>query len=124
VPPGSESRVPSRRSQGNVVLMAVLWLTPHYPVDPPGPRMADVRGLFRDERGRLRNGVALSILRYKCPNTSIEVMTGIDTDRDALARMRKLRISVWCPCCDTTHSIPAEEMYFSSKIAPSLATQT
>lgn len=65
----------------------------------------------------------MSVLSYTCPLTSIEVTTGIDTTSDALARMRKLKVSVWCPCCATTHSIPAEDMYFSARSMPPFVAQ-
>jgi hypothetical protein len=80
-----------------------------------------------DGKGRVKSvwvEVVMSVLRYECPNTSIEVTTGIDTEGNSLERMRKLKISVWCPYCATSHSIPAEEMYFSSKITVPLMTKT
>jgi hypothetical protein len=54
----------------------------------------------------------MSLLSYRCPNTSNEVVTTIDTDRPALARMRNLKVAVLCPYCPGGHSIPADTMYF------------
>jgi hypothetical protein len=63
----------------------------------------------------------MSALRYRCPQTSREVVTAIDTDRQALARMKNLKISVSCPHCETGHSIPADTMYFDP--LPSRSTE-
>jgi hypothetical protein len=48
------------------------------------------------------------------------VFTAIDTDRAALARLRDLKLAVWCPCCGTGHSIPANKMYFGDQTMPSM----
>src|SRR5262245_51622329 len=53
-----------------------------------------------------------SVLMYRCPSTSLEVMSAIDTDRETLARMKQMRVSVSCPRCGACHSIPAAEMFF------------
>jgi hypothetical protein len=60
----------------------------------------------------------MSVLKYRCPSTSIEVFTAIESDRSALARLRDLKLAVWCPCCGTGHSIPADKMYFGEQTMP------
>jgi hypothetical protein len=60
----------------------------------------------------------MSVLKYRCPHKAIEVSTAINTDRSALARLRDLKLAVWCPCCDTGHSIPANKMYFGDQSMP------
>ena len=57
----------------------------------------------------------MSVLKYRCPQKSIEVSTAIDTDRSVLERLRELKLSVWCPSCSTGHSVPANEMYFGDQ---------
>jgi hypothetical protein len=54
----------------------------------------------------------MRVLMYKCPNTSQDVRTSIDTDPLTLTRLRNLKISVACPHCTGGHNIPANEMYF------------
>jgi hypothetical protein len=54
----------------------------------------------------------MSVLRYRCPETLKEVVTAIETDRQALTRMKSLKVSVSCPYCETGHSIPADAMFF------------
>jgi hypothetical protein len=60
----------------------------------------------------------MSVLKFRCPSTSIEVFTAIDTDSPAFARLRDLKLAVWCPCCGTGHSIPANEVYFGDQTIP------
>jgi hypothetical protein len=55
----------------------------------------------------------MSLLSFRCPETSRDVVTAIDTDPAALARMRNLKISVSCPHCPDGHSIPADQMFFA-----------
>jgi RNase P subunit RPR2 len=57
----------------------------------------------------------MSILRYRCPNTSNEVVTGIDTDAPRLAKMRDLKVSVACEHCPDGHRVPADTMYFGPR---------
>jgi hypothetical protein len=54
------------------------------------------------------------ILSYRCPITSNEVVTGIDTDASRLARMGALKVSISCPHCLAGHSIPATAMFFGA----------
>ena len=54
----------------------------------------------------------MSVLMYRCPNTSQDMRTSIDTDPQRLTRLRTLKISVACPHCIGGHNIPANEMYF------------
>jgi hypothetical protein len=56
----------------------------------------------------------MSVLKYRCPTTSHEVATAIDTDRDSVVRMKALKVSVACPYCPEGHRIAANEMFFSS----------
>jgi L-rhamnose isomerase len=60
----------------------------------------------------------MSLIGFRCPNTGREVTTGIDTEREQLARMRKLRISVSCPDCPDGHGIPADEMFLVGGMTP------
>jgi hypothetical protein len=60
----------------------------------------------------------MSVLKYRCPKTSIEVFTAIETDRPALSRLRNMKLAVWCPCCGTGHSIPADRMYLGTQTMP------
>jgi hypothetical protein len=54
----------------------------------------------------------MSVLNYRCPSTSHEVITSIDTDAMALGRLRDMKISVACPHCIGGHMVPANQMYF------------
>jgi hypothetical protein len=60
----------------------------------------------------------MSTLRYRCPITANEMVTGIDTDAPRLAKMRDLKVSVSCTNCPAGHSIPADTMYFGSQQMP------
>jgi hypothetical protein len=55
----------------------------------------------------------MSILTYRCPKTSHEVRTSIETDARALTKVRSLKVSVVCPHCVEGHVVPANEMYFA-----------
>jgi hypothetical protein len=55
----------------------------------------------------------MSLIGFRCPKTRREVTTGIDTERGQLTRMRKLKISVFCPDCPDGHGIPADEMFLA-----------
>jgi hypothetical protein len=59
----------------------------------------------------------MSLVSYRCPNTSKEVRTGIDTDEKALARMKRLQVGVSCPHCPAGHIVVAESMFFSFEVA-------
>jgi hypothetical protein len=53
----------------------------------------------------------MSIVRYRCPATTEEVTTSIETGKDTLFRMKlmNLTIWVWCPHCIAGHQIkPAD----------------
>ena len=54
----------------------------------------------------------MSSVSYRCPKTSREVRTGIDTDTSALARMKKLKVGVVCPHCPEGHIVTADSMFF------------
>jgi hypothetical protein len=49
------------------------------------------------------------MLVYRCPTTSHQIETGIETTEQALARLGQLKISVACPHCVTGHIIRANE---------------
>jgi hypothetical protein len=53
-------------------------------------------------------------LRYRCPRTSNEVVTGIDVGDSDLARLRNLKVLVSCPHCPEGHSVAADTMYFGA----------
>ena len=63
----------------------------------------------------------MSLLSFRCPATSREVTTAIDTDPAALARMRNLKVSVSCPHCLNGHRVPADEMFFAREMTSSPA---
>jgi hypothetical protein len=66
----------------------------------------------------------MSFVSYRCPKTSKEVRTGIDTDESALARMKTLKVGVVCPHCPEGHIVTADSMFFGfempSAIKPAL----
>jgi hypothetical protein len=66
----------------------------------------------------------MSALSYRCPNTSHEVITSIETDARALARLRDLKISLACPDCIGGHMIPANELHFGQVPRVRGASQT
>ncbi len=51
------------------------------------------------------------MLKYRCPKTSREVTTSIETDTATLLNMRAMKLSVWCPHCATSHQIRVSEAY-------------
>jgi len=55
----------------------------------------------------------MSLLSYRCPNTSKEVRTGIDTNATALAKMGNLKVGVVCSHCPGGHIVTADSMFFS-----------
>jgi hypothetical protein len=59
----------------------------------------------------------MAVLSYRCPTTSKEVRTGIESDANALAKLGKLKVSVSCPHCRDNHAVPADSMFFA--FAPS-----
>jgi hypothetical protein len=61
----------------------------------------------------------MAILRYRCPNTSREVRTGIDTDPTTLAKMRNLKVGVFCPECPEGHIVTADTMFFGFELTAS-----
>ena len=54
----------------------------------------------------------MGALSYKCPNTSEDVTTSIETDETMLLKLRDLKLAVACPHCIGGHSVPANEMHF------------
>lgn len=51
------------------------------------------------------------MLKYRCPKSDREVTTSIETDIVTLLEMRKMKLSVWCPHCSTSHQIRASDAY-------------
>ena len=70
----------------------------------------------------------MSVLMYRCPNTSQDVRTWIDTDPQRLTRLRTLKISVACPHCIGGHNILPRRCisgkYSGSCLLPSRAEAT
>ena len=54
----------------------------------------------------------MSLLSYRCPATSKEIRTGIDTDPARVAKMRSLKVAVACPYCPEGH----ESMFISDDL--------
>ena len=48
------------------------------------------------------------MLVYMCPETRQLVDTAIETTESELRRLGSLRLSLWCPHCQTGHSIKAD----------------
>ena len=61
----------------------------------------------------------MAVLSYRCPTTSKEVKTGIESDANALAKLGKLKVSVSCPHCQDNHAVPADSMFFAFELTPS-----
>ena len=55
----------------------------------------------------------MSFLTYRCPKTSGEVRTSIETEPRALTKLGSLKLSVVCPHCVEGHVVPANEMYLA-----------
>ena len=55
----------------------------------------------------------MSVLSYRCPATSKEVRTGIDTDQAGLAKMGRLKVAVSCPHRPDGHIVTADSMFIS-----------
>jgi len=53
----------------------------------------------------------MSYLKYRCPESNAEVETSIETDDRTLKKMQSMKLSVWCPHCFKSHSIPIEKTY-------------
>lgn len=47
------------------------------------------------------------MLTYNCPATNRLVHTAIETTKETLKRMGSLKVSVWCPHCQSGHQIAA-----------------
>ncbi len=57
------------------------------------------------------------MLKYRCPKSGLEVTTGIATDPITLLDMRKMKLSLWCPHCYSSHQIPATAAYVDTPFA-------
>ena len=55
----------------------------------------------------------MGVLTYRCPKTSHEVRTSIETEPHVLTKLGGLKLSVVCPHCVEGHVVPANEMYFA-----------
>ncbi|MCC6890544.1 MAG: hypothetical protein IT536_18630 [Hyphomicrobiales bacterium] len=58
------------------------------------------------------------MLAYSCPETSRLVHTSIDTSQEVLKRLGALKVSVWCPHCQTGHQIRATDAVISDRRRP------
>jgi hypothetical protein len=58
----------------------------------------------------------MSLLSYRCPATSKEIRTGIDTDPTRLAKMGSLKVAVACPYCPEGHIVTAESLFISDDL--------
>jgi hypothetical protein len=47
------------------------------------------------------------VLVYRCPTTHRQVKSEIETTAQALARLRTLKLSLWCPHCGSGHIVCA-----------------
>jgi hypothetical protein len=58
----------------------------------------------------------MGIIRYRCSASHGEVVTAIVAENETLARMQShmLKLSVWCPHCETSHEISASEAWVSN----------
>jgi hypothetical protein len=61
----------------------------------------------------------MSILSYRCPNTSKEIETSIDTEPAALVKMGNLKVGVVCPYCPGGHVVTADSMFFCAELETS-----
>ena len=61
----------------------------------------------------------LSVLTYLCPETMQVVDTSVETTESELRRLGSLRLSLWCPHCQTGHSIAADATSVRDAIFPS-----
>jgi hypothetical protein len=48
-------------------------------------------------------------LTYNCPSTGRLVRTAIVTSNAALAKLARVKLSVWCPHCDAPHKIAGRD---------------
>ena len=58
----------------------------------------------------------MDMLSYRCPATSKEIRTGIDTDPARVAKMRSLKVAVACPYCPEGHIVTAKSMFISDDL--------
>ena len=49
------------------------------------------------------------MLVYRCPTTQHQVQSEIETTPQALQRLGALKLSLWCPHCETPHTVCASE---------------
>jgi hypothetical protein len=52
-------------------------------------------------------------LTYNCPSTGRMVRTAILTNRATLAKVARVKLSVWCPHCEGPHKITGSEAMFA-----------
>jgi hypothetical protein len=45
----------------------------------------------------------MSMITIKCPNTGLEIPTGIDTDSLSFSRLPDVPARAWCPACGFSH---------------------
>jgi hypothetical protein len=58
----------------------------------------------------------MGIIKYRCSESHGEVVTAIVAEGETLTRMQShlLKLSVWCPYCQTSHEISASEAWVSN----------
>jgi hypothetical protein len=63
----------------------------------------------------------MSHLKFRCPASNVEVETSIETDDRTLQRMRTMKLSVWCPHCFKSHSVPMGSAYVDGSVYVDMA---
>jgi hypothetical protein len=59
------------------------------------------------------------VLTYMCPETKQVVATSVETTVSELRRLGSLKLSLWCPHCQTGHSIKTDATSVRDAIPPS-----
>jgi hypothetical protein len=57
------------------------------------------------------NRGAWAVLVYRCPNSNRQVTTEIATTAQAVSRLGSLKLSLWCPYCETGHIVCASDTH-------------
>lgn len=53
----------------------------------------------------------MGALKFRCPNSFREVETSIKTDDPTLQQMHRMKLSLWCPHCNSPHQVLATEAF-------------
>jgi hypothetical protein len=51
----------------------------------------------------------MSALIFTCPQTSRDIMSGINTDLASLSQVQQLPVSLFCPHCGKVHRLCAKD---------------